>query len=629
MRIDVKKFLFIGIEQERLAFFLRAQEAGLIDFIDTSGIKGKDVSPEIQQILAAIKVLRGLPISEQEEIEQTALADGLAHKILQLKHRREKLAEELRLVRLEIARVEVFGNFSPEDIKFIEKEGTCKVQFFFAKHGIAVDNPLPPEVIFVGSEHELDYFVAINDQSKQYDNLVELRIERPLGQLETHLRAIAHELHETELHLKGYAKYNTFLHHALIDKLNTFNLYSTQDYVKLTMDDELFAVEGWVAANKLENLHQLLNKMQVHVEEIAIEPTDRIPTYLQNEGIRRIGEDVVRVYDAPSARDKDPSLWVLLSFALFFAFIIGDGGYGLIFLAIALYLRYKYAKITKQSKRLLNLFTILGVACIAWGLLTNAFFGINFSPENPIKKVSLLNWLVEKKVSYHIKQEDSTYADWVKKYPQLTQDSPAAEFIGKSDIESKAADNIMMEMALFIGCVHILISLARYLPRNWPNIGWMLFIIGAYLYLPEYLDATTMLNYVFGVNRAVAAKEGMFLMLGGVSIAVVLAIFKHKFLGIFEVMTVIQVFADILSYLRLYALALAGAIVAGIINDAAQNSPFVVGIVLTVVAHAFNIVLSVMSGVIHGLRLNFIEWYHYSFEGGGKMFKPLQKMYIE
>src|SRR6202041_3430154 len=102
-------------------------------------------------------------------------------------------------------------------------------------------------------------------------------------------------------------------------------------------------------------LHQLVNKLQVHVEEIAIEPRDQIPTYLQNEGFCRIGEDVVAIYDAPSARDKDPSLWVLLSFALFFAVIIGDGGYGLVFLLMALYMRYKYTKTSKQGKRFLNL----------------------------------------------------------------------------------------------------------------------------------------------------------------------------------------------------------------------------------------------------------------------------------
>ncbi len=88
-------------------------------------------------------------------------------------------------------------------------------------------------------------------------------------------------------------------------------------------------------------------------------------------------------------------------------------------------------------------------------------------------------------------------------------------------------------------------------------------------------------------------------------------------------MTVIEVFADVLSYLRLYALALAGSIMANTFNSFGLNMPIAIGIVVIIVGHSLNIVLSVMGGVIHGLRLNFLEWYHYSFEGEGKKHKPL------
>ena len=69
---------------------------------------------------------------------------------------------------------------------------------------------------------------------------------------------------------------------------------------------------------------------------------------------------------------------------------------------------------------------------------------------------------------------------------------------------------------------------------------------------------------------------------------------------------------------------MAGAIVASTINDMASNLPIVLSILLLIVGHSMNIVLGVMGGVIHGLRLNFLEFYHYSFEGGGKKFEPLK-----
>jgi len=101
-------------------------------------------------------------------------------------------------------------------------------------------------------------------------------------------------------------------------------------------------------------------------------------------------------------------------------------------------------------------------------------------------------------------------------------------------------------------------------------------------------------------------------------------VLKNKWLGLLEIMNSIQVFADILSYLRLYALGLAGAIVAATINEMAAKMPVVIAFVVILMAHGINMILGIMSGVIHGLRLNFLEWYHYSFEGGGKAFKPLR-----
>jgi V/A-type H+-transporting ATPase subunit I len=64
-------------------------------------------------------------------------------------------------------------------------------------------------------------------------------------------------------------------------------------------------------------------------------------------------------------------------------------------------------------------------------------------------------------------------------------------------------------------------------------------------------------------------------------------------------------------------------------TDLAAGMNFVLGFGLLLIAHIVNLTLGIMGGVIHGLRLNFLEWYHYSFEGGGKRFNPLKKIDIE
>lgn len=638
MRIDVKKFLFIGTERDRLQFFEKAQNAGIIDFIKSKAIKGKDVPLEIQNNVTAIKILRGLPTAPQEELADFVLADGLVHKILHLKNTLERLEEEQRVIKLEISRVAIFGNFSLDDLHFIEQQGHRKIQFFFSKKSASTES-FPPELIYVGSDHGMDYFVAINAQPTQYPKLIEMRIEKPVGVLQERDRAIEKEIRDTEHRLKNYAKYNTFLHHALVYKLNTYHLEAAQGQTRGTLDDQLFVIAGWVPVNKISKLKQLVSDMHVFAEEIAIEPTDVIPTYLENKGMHRLGEDLVHIYDTPSPTDNDPSIWVLFSFALFFSFIVGDGGYGLIFLAAALFIRYKNPLLKGTGKRVLNLATLLCVACIFWGLLTSTFFGISLSPTNPLRQFSLIGWLVEKKAAYHIAHHDSTYDYWVAKFPNLANIQNPAEFVqsavtvtdGHTNyvLLSKFSDNIMMELALLIGMVHVILSMARYLNRNWINIGWIAFIIGCYLYFPSYLDTPTLTQYLFDVPLKSAAVGGLYLIWGGIAIASILSIIKHRIAGLLEIMTAIQVFADIMSYLRLYALGLAGSIVSATINESLGSVNFVVAAILIVAGHGVNMALAIMGGIIHGLRLNFLEWYHYSFEGGGKMFKPLYKMKVE
>lgn len=638
MRIDVKKFLFVGAEDQKEDFFKKAQKNGLIDFINTNpSVIAKEMPLEIRNISSAIKILRHLPVEEQEENENLVQADIIVHQILQFHDENEKLLEELRVLNLEMARVSVFGDFSQADIEYIEREGQCKIQFFCAKPTLYADQLEPEGLIYISSEHNLNYYMAINPNLVSYPKMTEIKIEQPLGVLKTRYQEVEKHHKVVENRLKALAKYNDLLHRSLIEYLNKYHLNNAQTYVQEAMDGILFAVEGWVPVNKVNEVSHFIGNTPIHMEEIAIEPTDVVPTYLENQGFKRLGEDLVNIYDTPSSTDKDPSLWVLGSFALFFAFIIGDAGYGLIYLLIALFLRYKYRHIkTGLGRRVLNLFTILCVGCIIWGTLMTSFFGMQIAPDNPIRKISLLQWLVEKKAAYHINRQDEAYQAYIVKNPALTNVNYPGEFVsyvspetGSSEILADLSNGILFELALFIGVVHLIFSLLRYVKRNWHAAGWIFFLTGAYLYFAAYLETPSLLNYVAGIDLEVGGSVGLQLMIGGIAFAWIGSIIRNGFTGIFEIMTVIQVFADVLSYLRLYALGLAGAIIGGTINEVAATLPFIAGILLIVLSHGVNIVLGTMSGVIHGLRLNFIEWYHYSFEGGGKQFRPLKLLKIE
>ncbi len=637
MIIDLKKYLFIGAKEDLRDFFLRAQEKGFIEFISHRGKKHAEFPKEIKQLIEAIKILRKQPVkTPYAGGGDLAFAHEIVQRILGLKAEIDKLSEEKRFLEAEISRVAPFGDFSFDDIHFIENAGQRKIQFFCMKTSKRQKVVLPEELIYIGTDYDLDYFIAINKELKSYPDMIEMRFEQSLGELKNYFAFVSESLHQIEAELKGFAGYIPFLKESLLEHLDTHFLASTKKEVDFPIEGSLFSIEGWVPENKIGELFPLVEGLAVHMEPISVEERDRVPTYMQNKGTARLGEDLVKIYDIPSPQDKDPSGWVLWAFALFFAMIIADAGYGLLYLALAAFLKYKFPDLKGKGKRLLKIFTLLSISCIVWGILTTSFFGITINPQNPLSKLSLIHYLAEKKADYHFKEKDEVYQDWVKRFPQVAE-AKSGEQMLVSAIDNKGGktsykmmeefnDNILLELSLLVGVVHIAISLFRYLWRNWAHLGWILFLIGGYLYFPRVLDTTSFTQFVFFISKEAASTYGIQLIYIGIGLAFVLALVQKGFKGISEVTNLIRVTADVLSYLRLYALALAGAIMARTFNDLGVEIGLVVGFLVILFGHIINIQIGTMAGVIHGLRLNFIEWYHYCFDGGGKLFNPLRKL---
>lgn len=615
MRKEVKKLLFFGLEKDKNKFFQETQTLGLVQFID-SKIRKIASNPTAELFFHAIKILRGFEKGLQKEGNSLEIATEIAD----LKKRQDALEEELRILHLEIERIQVFGNFSLYDIQFIEKYGKRHLQFFSSKEHLEHKN-----LFYIASQHGLNYYLSIQSEKTEYPNAYEMKIDRSLSELREIVTKHQEEHSKNHHQLASFTSYSDELHKAYFAALDRADLAFAKEGVDALLDGQVFAATGFVPEDKVLTVLECARFFNIHAEEVAIDSSEVVPTYLENKSIGRMGEDLVKIYDTPSSQDKDPSLWVFFSFFVFFSIIIGDGGYGLVFLGLALYLRYKFPDLEHAKKRLLKLFTLLCVGCIAWGVLTTSFFGITFRADNPLRQVSLVNYLAEKKVAYHLEQKGEVLNNWLQAYPTNLDITDPKQFIHKADdLLSTLTDEVLMEIALFIGGIHILLGMARYLRKNPANIGWMIFLVGAYLYLPLYLGTPSLLNYLFGIPFEQGGVAGLQMIGFGIPLAIGIALFKNGLVGLAEIMNLIQVFADALSYLRLYALALSGAILSATINNAANSLPFLPAVLIILLGHLTNMVLNIMGGVIHGLRLNFIEWYHYSFEGGGKPFKPLK-----
>jgi V/A-type H+-transporting ATPase subunit I len=628
MKIDLQKVLFLGLEPQKNEFLAAFQREGMVQFIGTKVTLIDLLQTEFQDVVQAIKILKQYEVLQTEEVVVVNPL-SFSRDVIAEKQRLNDCKAELKTVRENSALIAPFGPIPYDDIVFLEHATGLRFRLWMAtkKRDAAAKCP---HLILVSEDSRHQYFVSLtSDAFAPPTGLEPISLTQETATLSSKEASLLVEIGELEDNIKRRAPLVDSLKKSLVTRVNETKCQRASDEAGSALDNRLFAMTGWVPTTHLQEALNLAHSLDIFTDLLPTLSTETPPTYLENTKAKRIGEDLVNIYDTPAYSDKDPSTWVLVFFSLFFAMIVGDAGYGLIFLATALFLQKNTTAASSSMKRFVKLIAILGCACICWGLLTNSFFSMKFSPTNPLRAYSPLTYLVERQAEYHLALQDATYERWVDLHNSVPPDS-LHQFLYDSPspaIEplcNGISDGIMLELALLIGSIHIILSICRYLGRNISNAGWLLCIVGGYMYFANFLHAPSIIYYLFGLNPDLGASIGLQMLAGGFLFTSAISVIKNGPAEFFLViMGGVSVFADILSYLRLYALGLAGAIVAGMANSLSDKFPFVIAAAIIVLSHSVNIILSIVGGVIHGLRLNFLEWYHYSFEGGGKPFSPL------
>lgn len=635
MRINVKKILFIGSKSTLDHFFERAQKIGWFQFTSVSAQKVHTVPKRIEDLKRAIKELRKQPVSKSPVAVPFQEVPNIVDRILVLKHEIENLHEEMRMVKGEIAKMHPLGHFDLAELHSLEKEINKTIRFYFNRHEKHNHEEIPHNLIYLDHEYDFDYYMLIDTKPLEQNGFVEIPIKKSLGEWQDELIRLNKLSHESEAELKELAAYLECLEDYLVHEMNLINLNFSKEDVDYCMDEHLFSIDAWVPSNRLKQIERLVEGFPIAYREIAPDEGEQIPTYLENHGLSEVGQDLVEIYDTPSNKEKDPSKWVLWSFAIFFGMIISDAGYGLLFLLFSLFLWSKVPKMkSRLGKRVVKLVTLLSCTSIVWGVMIASYFSIKFAPNSVVNRFSILHYLAVNKIEYHIKHGDKIYLEWVHQYPEISNtltpevvlETPQKSKDGKIKyaIMDQMYDAILMEIALLVGVIHLSLSFLRNLKHHWAGIGWVATLIGGYLYFPNVIDATSLVQYLGWMSPHATSVVGQQLLYGGLAVSLVLALIQEKLGGLATIFKVIEVFADSLSYLRLYALGLASMVMAATFNDMAMSAGFVGGFLILLGGHLVNMGLGTAAGVIHGLRLNFLEWYHHCYEGGGKKFNPLR-----
>jgi V/A-type H+-transporting ATPase subunit I len=271
--------------------------------------------------------------------------------------------------------------------------------------------------------------------------------------------------------------------------------------------------------------------------------------------------------------------------------ILSDAGYALV-LGLLLAAWWPRMGSSASGRRLRTLCAVLVTGALAWGVLAGSYFGV--SP-------------------------------------------PAQGFWGHLKLLDLHDFDMMTRLSVGIGVLHLVLAHLEqaWLKRGrlvaWAHAGWIAAMLGAFI---------MWLGSAQGAPRW-PGETGQWLLVPGL-VAVFVCSSERKVRDLHGALLrlldgaraltgITRVFGDVLSYLRLFALGLASSSLALTFNDLARQAGQVEGmgllfaILILLAGHVLNLLLAVMSGVVHGLRLNYIEFYNWALSGEGYAFQPFKK----
>ncbi|MFC1705255.1 V-type ATP synthase subunit I [Planctomycetota bacterium] len=585
MILPMQRVTFIGLVQS-----LDGLLGTLQDFAaaEPTGSRAPD-SDEIARLRNEIKqftsALQFLPRPEATAAAQSELpVSEVVRRIVQIRLRLRALDERSRRMEEQLQTLAPLGEFEPDRIIELRDEGIFVAPYRTREAALTRFQPPPGVELRTLATHRGHVYVAAISQDKPAELPFEpiplpdrspARIRRKLEVMKNERAKLAAEL--TALGTERERIKRTLAENKDRVAWNRARLHAE-------IHDDLFLFRCWAPAERAEDMEDAAATHVVLAHFETPGEQDTPPTALRNHGAGRLGEPMVNLYDTPTYRDMDPCGSVFVFFAIFFGIIVADAGYGLIMLALSLVLNIMLRK--GRGRELARTALLLSLSCVVYGVLTASYLGVDLRPDHLLRRVAPLAV-----VSY-------SEFDELKK---------------------------MMLISLWMGGVHLSwVNIRRAMfARILSPLGWVAVLAGAVLLTLEYVQAgAVVIAGGLAWTALLTAYEGT----GGV--------FSRVWAAISVIFAMLQMFTDILSYLRLFALGMASAYIARTFNMLGElvwdGAPIAIGLVacplILLVGHAINFVLCIMGGVIHGLRLNFIESYHWCFEGGGRPFKPLSRI---
>lgn len=592
--VTLKKLTVCGLSSEKVRMLETLQALGcahLIELKDPPAANDQAVSELSQNALRALKYLNQCPGKRHpcNDPRQFDLRRVVAE-VLEVESESRQLAERRGALSKRIQEIEPWGSFSLPDED--ELQG-FKLWFYRVPERLA-SAMQSVDLIWqqVGEDSEFRYIVVIDREEPPSSSMPVPRThigKVPLSSLKQELDALDLALEDLEAERESLTRWIGLIA-AATAKAEDLSGLKYAESVSIDTDG-VFIVQAWVPEDRLAEIGRIFQQNRWALLWSDPSADDNPPTLLSNPESLAGGEELIQFYHPPPYFGWDPSIVVFFSFAVFFSMILSDAGYAFIF---ALLLGVSWQKLgrTRKSLRLRRLVTVTVLFSLIWGALAGSYFGVTPSPSSLLGSVKLINL---------------------------------------DDFDA------MMRLSIAVGVAHIAfangVMFYQRLGRSvaFVYLGWGLIVMGGFFLWYAMSLQNKLLQWIAG---GIMAVGGLLLILFSSERPIVKPIdWLWRFLDGCKSLTQMSgLFGDVLSYLRLFALGLSSASLALIFNQLAsqvyhsmEGAGVVLAPLILLLGHTLNLMLCLMSGVVHGLRLNFIEFYHWGVSDEGYPFKAFAK----
>jgi V/A-type H+-transporting ATPase subunit I len=586
MIVKVRKITFVGLTEEKERFINRLQELGVTHIsLPMEAVDPTEIGRELQKVTEIRKFLSRLAKRDAAP-DLSADYSAICARREELGQRETRLLSEISVLKKEREILEPWGDFEPQDIGLFRSKG-LEVRFYRLARKVFETLSLDQVLCHVTRQTEGEVaFVAMASRPFDLGVTEEKLPAKSLSQIDREIQTKHHELDRIKQEYQELAEKIQALMEAEAKLKDDYEYRRVLLNTRVALDNRLFVLTCWSPVPEDELVKKIGEGFTLgHFSEDP-EQGERVPVLLSNRPTFDSGEDLVQIYSQPNYNDFDPSGIVLYCFAVFYGMIIGDAGYGLVSLALTLFLHWKVKSNSPLWVRFRRLSYLLSFSVLFFGIISASYFGIFLRPENPLNKLLLL------------------------------------------DLNTKEGQNQVMLISVIMGMIHISIALAIkfYRTKDLPTLGWIIVIWSGYFLLHSKMGK--------GEENPVA----MYIAIAGLALVVLFTSKSRNpilriLMGLNGALGAVQLLADCLSYMRLFALGLATMYMCQTFNMLAEMPykglpyvGFIPAVLILVFGHAINLLLGVMGGVVHGLRLNFLEWYRWCFEGDGLPFKPFRKI---